>query len=458
MKIFKNLLISITIFSMLSTFSFSQENYEKKDFKIVAYCSDIFKDPIDTNVPYDKLTHVIYAFLIPKEDATLEKPADPAEIKIMVQKAHEQNKKAMIALGGWSYKNIPLQPVFEKISSDEKLRAKFIANVIEFLKEYNLDGLDLDWEHPVLGKTEKNYEDFVLDLSKSLKKENKLFSAALNGAWSDTKGPDASLAVSEKALKEFDWINIMAYDMNNEDHSPYWFAETSIQYWKNRGVKENKIVLGVPFYARPSFKQYRDIVFENKLNAYKDFNGVDYYNGISTIKEKTRLAYKEAGGIMIFDVNEDTKDDLSLTKAIKDELNRQMNMSNIDLNKQINIIVDSNEIIFDEKSLGEPYLDENNRILVPVRKTLEEIGASVNFDESTKTVIAKKLDKTIRIKIDENLININGENKTMDTKAEVKDSRVYIPLRYVYESFGYKVDWRTKTRTAIVKPNILVSK
>ncbi|WZL72516.1 glycosyl hydrolase family 18 protein [Clostridiaceae bacterium 35-E11] len=431
------------------SYSFAEHS---KDFKIIGYYSEIFDDPIDQNIQFDKLTHIIYAFLIPAEDGSLIGIEEPEKLKELVEKSHQNDVKVLIAVGGWSYQNIPLDPAFEKMAAEEETRKKFIDHVIKFVDTYHLDGVEIDWEYPDLGESSQNYEKLVVGLEEALKEKGKYLTAALNGAWSKTEGPAVSKAVTDKCLEAFDWINIMAYDMNNEQHSPFWFAENSIDYWKNRGVPKEKIVLGLPFYARPSWKQYRHLVAEDRENAYKDYVTGDplgsYYNGINTIKEKTRLAFKNASGIMMFDINEDTTDELSLLKAIKDTVDEVSSMSLDAFDKKLYFVVNGHELTFrHNENMGMPFIDENNRTLIPVRKPLEMIGAEVSYDEKNNIVTAKKKNITLEIPINKDYIQVNGEIVKMDTKAIIKSDRTYIPLRYVFEGFNYNIEWHGESRT-----------
>ncbi len=455
-------IIMISLISVLIIPIFLNPNYitaeENKKFKVVGYYSEIFDDPIDENLQFDKLTHITYAFLIPAEDGTLIGIEKPEKLKELVEKSHKNGVEVLIAVGGWSYQSIPLDPTFEKIAASDELRSIFIDNVADFVDEYNLDGVEIDWEYPDFGQSEEYYEKLILELGEKLKNKDKYITAALNGAWSATEGPSVSKAVSDKCLEEFDWINVMSYDMNDEQHSPYWFAETSIAYWINRGVPQEKIVLGVPFYARPSWKQYRHLVEENKENAYKDYAQGEpldsYYNGINTIKEKTRLALRNASGLMIFDINEDTNDELSLVSAINDTINEARSMTEEQIKNKLYFVVEGHELIFKEEDrMGMPFTDENNRVLVPVRKPLEMIGANVSYKEDARTVIAEKDGTVLEVPIDKSYIKVSGEILEIDTKAVIKDGRSYAPLRYILEAFNYKVEWHGESRTIIVKEN-----
>ncbi len=56
-----------------------------------------------------------------------------------------------------------------------------------------------------------------------------------------------------------DFLNIMAYDGPGQNHSSYEFAEEALNYWRQRGLPQNKTVLGVPFYSRPGEVPYRTV-------------------------------------------------------------------------------------------------------------------------------------------------------------------------------------------------------
>lgn len=298
----------------------AEENGVSLDnFRVIGYYSgDLFEEPL-SSLQTDKLTHIMYAFLIPQADGSVLPLAEEENVRQLIEKAHADNCKVYIAVGGWSYNNVPLAQTFETVATDDALRKKFIQSITDVVKEYNFDGVELDWEYPTQNSA-PYYEALIVELSKELEKGNKHLTAALNGAWSPTEGPEVSNYVSDACLDAFEFINVMSYDMNNDQHSPFWFANTSIDYWLTRGVSPEKIVLGMPLYARPTFMQYRHLVEKDKSFAYNDYAVIDgvtsYYNGLPTLCKKTILAAYKAGGVMLFDVNEDTNDNTSIVSMI----------------------------------------------------------------------------------------------------------------------------------------------
>lgn len=456
---FVGILLAISLFmSMGLTPTYAadaSESAAKTDqFKVVGYYSgSLFDEPID-RLQTDKLTHVVYAFLIPREDGGLVPLEKPDQLRQLIAKAHQDGAKVLIAIGGWSYQDKPLVTVFEAVAASDGTRALLVKNVLSLVNEYGLDGVELDWEHPSQTSI-GNYEKLVVDLKKALVADGKILTAALNGAWSTTAGPEVSKLMTDVCLNSFSFINVMAYDMNNAEHSPLWFADTSINYWLNRGVPAEKIILGMPLYARPSWKQYRHLVAENPEYAYLDHVASasleSYYNGLNTLREKTFIAMNKAGGVMLFDVNEDTNDETSVVSMIQDLQGRTAGYSQEELKKYVTVILNGRELVFTkEEGFGAPYIDGANRTMIPFRKPVEAIGASVSYDQDKQEVTAVKGDTTVKLAIGENRIFVNGQETVMDTKAVIRDGRTYIPVRAVFSAFGYDLAWHGGSNTVYI--------
>lgn len=284
-----------------------------KNFRIVGYFPD-WSAQKASKIQYGKLTHINYAFAIPKKDGTLRPFENPQTAKQIIKKGHQSKVKVLIAVGGWSYNDNPLEPVFMSATSSEAKCKKFAANILKIVDQYGFDGVDMDWEHPrVDGKSKSQYQKLMKYLRQGLTKRKKLLtSAVLAGVSADGNVLWDAAAHSKTVIGYVDWLNVMAYDGGDGNrHSPYSFAVNSANYWlKTRKVPKKKVVLGVPFYARPSWASYADLIASNPSASSKDkitYNGMlAYYNGLSTMKKKTEWALKNAGGIMIWELSQDT--------------------------------------------------------------------------------------------------------------------------------------------------------
>ena len=284
-----------------------------KNFKVVAYYPSWVENGL-SKLRFDTITHVNYAFAIPTSTGSLRPLENPDLAKKIIKKAHQNGAKVLLAIGGWSYNDTPLESTFKSATSTKAKRTKFVNSIISMMNQYGFDGIDMDWEHPrVDDSSKKQYEAVMVSLSQKLHAKNKLLtSAVLSGATPDGQIYYDAAAHTDKVLNAVDWINVMAYDGGDDTrHSSYQFAVYCAKYWKNtRKLSAKKIVLGVPFYGRPSWSSYEQLLQVDK-NAYKKntvtINGIQaYYNGMPLIKKKTKYAINNLGGIMIWEITQDT--------------------------------------------------------------------------------------------------------------------------------------------------------
>jgi len=113
----------------------------------------------------------------------------------------------------------------------------------------------------------------------------------------------------------------------------------------------------------------------------------------------------------------------------------------------LRVVVNGNRVNFPD---AEPFIDDNGRTQVPVRFVSEALGAEVGWEGSTKTVTISQGDKEIKIVIGKKDYTINGEKSLMDTEALLKEDRTFVPVRFVSEGLGAKVDWDPAVRTVYI--------
>ena len=88
----------------------------------------------------------------------------------------------------------------------------------------------------------------------------------------------------------------------------------------------------------------------------------------------------------------------------------------------------------------------NNRTLVPLRATFEALGAYVDWNEDTQTVIATRGSTVINLTIGQDYALINGQRTTLDVPGMTLGGRTLVPLRFVGEALGATVDWDAETQ------------
>jgi chitinase len=260
-------------------------------------------------IQYDKLTHINYAFIVPTAQGGLTGPGSgDSRLRSLVSAAHARGVKVSIAVGGWNDGN---DSGFEQLAANASTRTTFVNNLVNYVNQAGLDGVDIDWEYPDPGTSANNFAALMRELSTAMHSRGKLLTAAVVASGSTGGG------VPTATFSDVDFLNIMAYD-GGQPHSTYAYAVQSLDYWLGRGLPKDKAVLGVPFYGRsPStYEGYKSLVARDSQAPYKDNVGNVYYNGIATIQSKTTLAMQRGGGVMIWDISDDATGSASLLTAI----------------------------------------------------------------------------------------------------------------------------------------------
>ncbi len=288
-----------------------------------------------------KLTHVIYSFatIHPDLDGKLN-AIDGSYLSTMVSIAHSKGAKAILAVGGWfpcSYANqsgacaADSNPEAFNLVSQGRSKTNFVNNLYNIVVQYDLDGIDIDWEYPS-ASSQRLYVDLLASLrakmnthpSKNLELSTAVPASAYRGQY-----------FSSAAFQYLDDIHIMAYDASPRiHHSTYAFAASSINYWQGRGVSSSRLQLGLPFYGWNSSggsMAYKDIVAADASapnKVYSNNNTCDQsngygYNAKKLIEDKVQLALNEKiGGIMIWAIDQDHANPaISLLNTIDTKLN-----------------------------------------------------------------------------------------------------------------------------------------
>lgn len=317
---------TIIIFSLFFSTVKSQTRLSNSNhtFKVVGYyfLRSALKDSTyaDSNYLFlNKITHLNIAFINPDSNGNFNQKF---AIDTLIKKAHQKNVKVLASIAGGS----PHEYYHQLLKKNK--RQFFINNLISLVKEYNLDGIDVDLEGDDI---DGNYTDFVTELSAALKPLHKLMTAAIATAYKDQ--------LPDKALRQFDFVNVMSYDNTGPwrpddpgDHSPYSMAVEDLDYWHNvRAIPKNKLVLGLPFYGYgfgPKDSPVLSMDYKQIVALYPNAQLSDtlalpgnmflYFNNKDMIKRKTQLAMQKAGGVMIWQLQGDAEGENSLLNVIYD--------------------------------------------------------------------------------------------------------------------------------------------
>jgi len=96
-----------------------------------------------------------------------------------------------------------------------------------------------------------------------------------------------------------------------------------------------------------------------------------------------------------------------------------------------------------------PFVRED-RTYVPVRYLAEPMGALVEWEGTLQRVTLTFPGKKVELLIGRPAVVVNGEERPIPVAPVVKESRTYLPARFVAEAFGYEVDWEPRTHTVVI--------
>lgn len=121
-----------------------------------------------------------------------------------------------------------------------------------------------------------------------------------------------------------------------------------------------------------------------------------------------------------------------------------------DTGEKVTVTLDGTEVFFPD---AQPFIDTRDRTLVPIRFVSEAMGAIVDWENDTRTVIIRKDKDTIKYTIGDMKAYLNDEICVFDTYGILKENRTFVPLRFISEMLSCDVDWSDTTRTVtIVSP------
>jgi len=100
-------------------------------------------------------------------------------------------------------------------------------------------------------------------------------------------------------------------------------------------------------------------------------------------------------------------------------------------------------------------IKEWGRTVVPIRAIVEALGGTIDWDGSTRKVTINFKNTTIELWIDNPKAKADGKETWIDSdnhnvKPVIQNGRTMLPLRFVAESLGAKVDWDTETKTITI--------
>lgn len=268
---------------------------------VIAYVtsgSDVMPDP-------HSMTHINYAFGHVNETFNGINVANPERLhKISALKEQNPDLKVILSIGGWGSGR------FSEMAADSLNRDSFAADCKRVIDEFNLDGVDIDWEYPTSSSAgissspddTQNYTKLMRDIRAKIGTDKSLTLAT----------PGSARYYDFPAILPYvDFINIMSYDIGTapKHQSPLYASEhtalTADQALKahlDAGIPKEKLTLGLPFYGRgcdeyPDYMDYKDLkVFDGCKIVWDSLAQVPY---IENSKGQLVLGFNDPEAIEI---------------------------------------------------------------------------------------------------------------------------------------------------------------
>ena len=118
-------------------------------------------------------------------------------------------------------------------------------------------------------------------------------------------------------------------------------------------------------------------------------------------------------------------------------------------NAEIRVLIDGNAVEFDVA----PQII-SGRTLVPMRAIFEALGAEVEWDAATQTVIARtRWEQVVRLTVGSTEISIDGIAFQMDIAPIIQNGRTLVPARFVAQTLGYEVYWDAANSDVLINTN-----
>ena len=95
-------------------------------------------------------------------------------------------------------------------------------------------------------------------------------------------------------------------------------------------------------------------------------------------------------------------------------------------------------------------VNQDGRVLVPMRTIFEAMGAEVRWDGAAKRVTGTLDGNTVELTIGSKTVRVNGEDTTLDVPASIINGSTMVPVRFISESLSAKVEWQKDTNTVVI--------
>ncbi|KXJ88550.1 family 18 glycosyl hydrolase [Microdochium bolleyi] len=348
-------------------------------------------------LPAGQINQVLYSFMNVKADGTVfsgdtyadleqhyptdswndvGKNAYGAVKQLGLIKKNNRHLKVILSIGGWTWSTN-----FPAVAASATARANFAKTSVALVKDWGLDGIDIDWEYPANSVEADNFILLLKDVRAALDAYSKRAAGGYRFLLTAAT-PAGPVHYNKLRLKQMgeilDYVNIMTYDYaggwdlahtghqanlypnpQNPGATPF-STDRAINDYLAAGVPGRKIIMGVPLYGRgfegtsglgkpatgtgqgtweAGVYDYKVLPLPGSKEQYDSVSGASYsedttnkriisYDTIESVTKKLGfLSTKGLGGTMFWEASGDRTDSKSIIAAC---FNGQGGMSAID--------------------------------------------------------------------------------------------------------------------------------
>ena len=234
------------------------------------------------DMPVRKINEILYAFINYDTNGNLALFDPNSDDKMLVELSKMRRKypylNTKLSIGGWT-----LSADFSAMAANPTSRANFVKQVVSAIQQLNMNGVDIDWEYPILRQGSpgdgKHYADLLCDLTSALDNLSKQTGEDYSVSIAAPGGVDKIEAITKddptawsRIVKCKTQINIMSYDYHGafdsiaDNQSPVntdrrdpnaqskigkdYALEPTLQAYLKVGANPAQISVGIPLYGR----------------------------------------------------------------------------------------------------------------------------------------------------------------------------------------------------------------
>lgn len=106
------------------------------------------------------------------------------------------------------------------------------------------------------------------------------------------------------------------------------------------------------------------------------------------------------------------------------------------LDHNVTVVLNGEKVTFKD-----PILNKNGHLFLPMRNFYEMIGASVDWNQKTKTASAKRNENQVAVTLNSKSAVVNGKKVTVNVPPFLYMDKTYVPIRFLSENLGGNVIW-----------------